>query len=481
MKHESPRPRPVAEGREFITRRCRGALFGITLTLLLAGCPRGEPVRPPVVARPSPEMANAAAYVRAHKGEGTRGTVEGTEDEIVAKIAAGNVFRMERAAHAAFLSNPADERNFALAYYFYPSDSAARTEVEVLHASPILTRAELKTQEARNLAAFGLPGEVTTAGSVGIATFGPPGSGSELPQPWPSPVATSTPVAHATAPAVRAEAPPAPPPVTLSAGAGSLAAGAPQTTAYAVVIGIERYRDIPAAAGAGADVARYSALIGKTLGIPSDNVHVLADDHASKNDIENELAWLKDSVPPSGRAYFFYSGHGAPDPSTGTPYLVPYDADAKSIARTGIALSSVMASLQATRGKDALAVVDACFSGSGGRSVLPPGARPLVFVKEAAPMAKLALFTAATGAQISGPAANGNGGLFSQLVAEGLGSAQADVDGDGQISLSELQQWVKPRVQRQAKKDRRDQTPGLVLGVGAGKAEDFIVAYGVKR
>ena len=264
-------------------------------------------------------------------------------------------------------------------------------------------------------------------------------------------------------------------------GAGSIAPGSPQPTAFALVVGIEKYRDVPAAQGASADVARYSALVGTTLGIPEENVHVIADDRASKGDIEKELRWLKQSVPVGGRAYFFYSGHGAPDTATGVPYLVPYDGDPKALADTAIPLSAVMAALQATKGKDALAVVDACFSGSGGRSVLPAGARPLVAVKDARPTAKLALFTASTGAQISGPAPDGTGGLFSSVIAEGLGSAQADVNGDGQVSLAELSQWVKPRVQREAKKDRRDQTPGLVLGAGAGRAEDFVVAYGVKR
>ena len=257
--------------------------------------------------------------------------------------------------------------------------------------------------------------------------------------------------------------------------------GSPQPTAFALVVGIEKYRDVPAAQGAAEDLDRYKGLLQMTLGVPEDHVHVIADDRATKGDLEKELDWLKENVPSGGRAYFFYSGHGAPDTATGTPYLVPYDGDPKALARTAVPLSAVMNALQATKGKDALAVVDACFSGSGGRSVLPAGARPLVNVKDAKPTAKLALFTASTGAQISGPALDGKGGLFSQFVAEGLGSAKADMDEDGQVSLAELAQWVKPRVQREAKKDRRDQTPGLVLGAGAGRAEDFVVAYGVKR
>src|SRR5208283_1005147 len=109
------------------------------------------------------------------------------------------------------------------------------------------------------------------------------------------------------------------------------------------------------------------------------------DDHATKNDIEKNLDWLRANVPAGSRVYFFFSGHGSPDPSTGTPYVLPYDGDPAFLDRTGVRLSSIISALGETHATDVLAFVDACYSGSGGRSVLPKGARPLVHVKEAAP------------------------------------------------------------------------------------------------
>jgi hypothetical protein len=272
---------------------------------------------------------------------------------------------------------------------------------------------------------------------------------------------------------------------TVSAGSKQgtppLVSGSPQRTAYALVVGIERYRDLPPVVGARADAERYAALVGTTLGLPQQNVRVLVDDRATRADVEQGIEWLQQSVPAGGRAYLFFSGHGAPDTKSGQPFLVTYEGNPKSLTRTSLPLSEVMKSLEATKGKDALAVVDACFSGSGGRSVLPEGARPLMVVKDERPQTKLALFSASSGAQISGPTLDRKGGLFSSMFVQGLGTAAADVDGDGQITLSELDQWLKPRVEREAKSDQREQTPSLVLGRSAGQPGDFVVAYGVAR
>ncbi len=261
---------------------------------------------------------------------------------------------------------------------------------------------------------------------------------------------------------------------------GSFVSGAPQPASYALVVGIERYRDVPSPTGARADAESFARVVRTTLGVPEANVKVALDDRATRSDIEKQLEWMQANVQPGGRVYFYFSGHGAPDASAGTPYLLPYDGDPKFLARTALPLAGVLKTLGETKARDVLAVVDSCFSGAGGRSVLPDGARPLVRVKEASVAPRLALLTASSGAEISGPAPDGNGGLFTRYVNEGLGRGQADINGDGQISLQELSEWVRPRVARDAKRDNRDQTPSMQVGSGlAGGASSFIIAQGI--
>ena len=272
--------------------------------------------------------------------------------------------------------------------------------------------------------------------------------------------------------------PPGPSPSALPA--TTFVRGTPQPSAFALVVGIDHYRDVIAAPGARNDAQRFAQLARQTLGIAESHMHVALDDRATKTDIESELAWLKASATSGSRIYFFYSGHGAPDTqsASGAPYLVPYDANAKMLATTAIPLSTVMATLAASHAKDALVILDSCFSGAGGRSVLPPGARPLVRVREETPSAQVALFTASGSSEISGPASDVPLGLFTKYVTEGLGTGQADGDGDGDVSLAELADYVRPRVQRDAKRDHREQTPGVTVGSGIGEAKNFDVAWG---
>jgi hypothetical protein len=76
---------------------------------------------------------------------------------------------------------------------------------------------------------------------------------------------------------------------------------------------------------------------------------------------------------------------------------------------------------------------------------------------------------------VSGPAVDGNGGLFTEYVVQGLGTGSADIDGNGQVSLDELSQWVKPRVAQAAAAQHREQHPNLIAGSALGATSGFTV------
>jgi uncharacterized caspase-like protein len=125
-------------------------------------------------------------------------------------------------------------------------------------------------------------------------------------------------------------------------------------------------------------------------------------------------------------------------------------------------------------------MLDACFSGAGGRSVLPRGARPLVVVQQGSkPPPSLVVMAAAGADQITGEYAAGEAGLFTYFMLQGLSGA-ADVDGDGQVSTDELMQYVRPRVEREARSENRDQTPQLTIGNAHMKPAELILVRGVR-
>jgi hypothetical protein len=258
------------------------------------------------------------------------------------------------------------------------------------------------------------------------------------------------------------------------------AQGAPQPNAYALVVGIEKYRDVPPPTGARADAEQFARLAVRTLGVPEDHVRLLLDGHATRGDLEKALAWLELNVPVGGRVYFFYSGHGAPDATSGSAYVLPYDGDPSALEQTALPLSKLTERLAKTKASESLAFVDACFSGAGGRSVLPKGARPLVRVQAPAVARGVALLSSAGSSEISSATPDGKNGLFTKYLLEALGGAGGDVDGDYQISLEELRGFVEPRVAREARLQNRVQTPTLSVP-GGTEARSLIVAFGVKR
>ncbi len=293
------------------------------------------------------------------------------------------------------------------------------------------------------------------------------------------PQSTPAQVASQPAPVAAPPAPPTPAPAPAPAGPTFVAA-APQPNAFAVVVGVEKYLNgLPVPVGAHADAQRFADLARSTLGVDAGHLQVVLDEQATRGGIARALDWAKSSTPAGGRIYFYFSGHGAPDAAGGTPYIVPSDGDPKDLDATAIPMKDVFAKLGASKAREVLAVVDSCFSGAGGRSVLPPGARPIVRIREEAAPAQLALFSASSGTEISGPTSSGNGGLFTKVVLDGLGTGAADINGDGQVSLQELSTWVTPRVSREAKKDNRDQNPSLTVGKGLGSADSFIVEWGL--
>ena len=196
----------------------------------------------------------------------------------------------------------------------------------------------------------------------------------------------------------------------------------PDPKAVALVIGVERYRDeMPKADFAAADARLTAEYFKRVLGVQDENLAILLDDRATKNDLEKNIErWLPNHVEKGSKVYVYYSGHGAPDPAKGDAYLVPYDADPNYIAQTGYSLKRLYAQLGKLPVDSVLVVMDSCFSGAGGRSVMAKGARPLVTLKTDAVPANVTALSASSAEQISNTYQEKGHGLFTYFFLKGL-------------------------------------------------------------
>jgi len=241
---------------------------------------------------------------------------------------------------------------------------------------------------------------------------------------------------------------------------------APKKHAYAVVIGIEQYREkLPKADFADRDAKLVGEYLTKVMGYPEENLIVRTNDRATRTDLVKYFEeWLRNNVGEDSSVFVYYSGHGAPNTKTGEAYFVPYDGDPSFVDSTAYPVRQLYAALDKLPARDITVVLDSCFSGAGGRSVLAKGARPMVLSIENPMLAsgKTIVLTASGGDQISNTFEEQGHGLLTYYFLKGL-QGEGDANKDGAIEMAELYDYVKPNVQRIARKQyNNEQTPQLL-------------------
>jgi hypothetical protein len=236
--------------------------------------------------------------------------------------------------------------------------------------------------------------------------------------------------------------------------------------AYAIVIGIEQYRQkLPRADYAASDARLMNQYLTRAMGYPEENVVILLNDKALQSDLTKYFErWLGNNVDKDSTVFIYYSGHGAPNPATGDAFLVPYDGDPSFIAETGYSLRRLYEALGKLPAKEIIVTLDSCFSGAGGRSVLAKGARPLVLNTPTStlPPRNMTILAASTGGQISSTYDEKGHGLFTYFLLKGIKNENV-VKADGAIDLKDLFGYLKPQVERVARKQyNNEQTPQLL-------------------
>jgi uncharacterized caspase-like protein len=238
--------------------------------------------------------------------------------------------------------------------------------------------------------------------------------------------------------------------------------------AYALIVGISNYSTsgIPAVKYAGRDAEGMKDYLVNVCGFLPDNIRMVSDAQATKSRIEALIQdWLGRYISRSSQMVFIYfAGHGTPSPDKGDAYLVPYDGDPE-LPSTLYSLSSFYQALSQLPSDNIVVALDACFTGTGGRSVLAQGKRPLVAVKMPEANQKLSVVTASAASEISQDYDVKRHGLFTYYLLKGM-RGEADADGDGWVTLGELYNYLKPKVGEESRKLGYTQTPQLIAPEG---------------
>lgn len=199
-----------------------------------------------------------------------------------------------------------------------------------------------------------------------------------------------------------------------------------QPNSYAVVIGIGKYREevVPKVPYSVKDAEAVAKVLEFQAGIPKSHIRLLLDTKATGNDLRSVSEWLRMRVQPDSTVYIYFAGHGSPDPKTGDPYLVPWDGHPDFLSGL-YSLRSLYESLNQLTARTVIVLIDSCFSGGAGRSVIAKGARPMIISVENPLLVggKIVVLAASSGAQISSDYDRKQHGLFTYYLLTGLRGA----------------------------------------------------------
>jgi len=223
--------------------------------------------------------------------------------------------------------------------------------------------------------------------------------------------------------------------------------------AVAVIIGNRGYRaGLPAVRFAHRDAEAMRRFVISVLGFRPGNIIDLRD--AGQADLisvfgnrESHQGRLWQYVRP-GRSdvFVFYSGHGVPGLKDHRGYLLPVDADPATAELNGYPLDRLLVNLERIEARSVTVLIDACFSGQSAGGWLIPSASPVYVATEPpARVEGIVLLTAAGPDQVASWDEHAGHGLFTHHVLQalrGAGDRPPHGDGDGAITLGEVQSYL---------------------------------------
>ncbi|HXB73220.1 MAG TPA: tetratricopeptide repeat protein [Candidatus Acidoferrales bacterium] len=220
---------------------------------------------------------------------------------------------------------------------------------------------------------------------------------------------------------------------------------------YALLVGISSFQDtsIPSLNFAHADAIELARLLKspRAGAIPDDNVVTLTNEKATRGAIQSAIeTQLKGRAGKNDTILLFIASHGVMVGKKG--FIVAYDSNPQDVATSGIPMDDIrrLFETQLVSVKRLYLYVDVCHAGKVGQISTKADDR---LTERSLVAEDLQMFgmLAAQGGQVAYEGINygGGHGAFSYFLMSGL-NGEADIDGDGRVSMSELADYVTDHV-----------------------------------
>ena len=233
---------------------------------------------------------------------------------------------------------------------------------------------------------------------------------------------------------------------------------------YALLIGVNKYRHMTPLPACQNDVYALARVLVKHAGFKRDHVRVLTDEEDENRDpgltnIRNSIDFLSRNAKPEDTVLVFFSGHGAN--IDGKAYLIPRDGDLRNPRNSLAVKEDVEDPLKKCEAKTKLLILDCCHAGAAGRT--KAFLNPAASLQGRTPDVQMLLSCRPGELSLTDERTDANGkqeerSLFTRALIEGL-EGEADADGDGSITVSELWGFVRVQTLAWCWRHGKEQTP----------------------
>jgi tetratricopeptide (TPR) repeat protein len=240
---------------------------------------------------------------------------------------------------------------------------------------------------------------------------------------------------------------------------------------WAVIIGVNDYQKWPKLRYAVNDANGIEDVLASRFGFQRDHIRKLINGEATRQRIMEVIGdELSDSrkVQREDRVFFFFAGHGATrtlEDGRQIGFIVPADADRSNYYSSAISMTALREAADLIPAKHVYFVMDSCYSGLAMSRGAGAFSRDRSYLEEVTRRTARQILTAGGAEQeVADDGPNGHS-VFTWALLQGL-DGQADLDGNGFITASELGAYISPIVSSFAK-----QTPAVGNLVGSEGGE----------
>jgi len=249
---------------------------------------------------------------------------------------------------------------------------------------------------------------------------------------------------------------------------------------YLVCIGIDKYKNVPSLKYAAADAQAVADCLQQKLKVPRQNVYVLLNENATLKGVKDTIGVkVRERAGKADTVIIYFAGHGAPEADPYSPdndgvakYLLPIEAERTSLYSTALPMEEVRTIFRRLVSERVIFLADTCYSGAAGGRTLRPVETGFRSINQDNLLKRLrdtgtgrVILTASQGAEVSQEKDELDHGVFTYYLLRGL-DGKADKDANGEITITELYQYVSKEV---ATATKNTQHPMMVLDEMVGE------------